>query len=122
MWLVLVFPSDTVISTWLPDSASVFIADVSAITKALEQTKDSVASKYISFTDLLLCLHALQHMKLKHPLIEMVIRKCIVLNLASKDIYFFGYRTILVLGAMKRQTLLPSLPWICQYILSTCYI
>ena len=42
-----VFPSNTVISMRLPDSASVFTAEVWAIIKALEQIKNSIASKYI---------------------------------------------------------------------------
>ena len=46
-----VFPSDTVISMRLPDSASIFTAEVWAIIKALEQITDSVASKCIIFTD-----------------------------------------------------------------------
>ena len=44
-----VFPSNTVISMRLPDSASIFTAEVWAIIKALEQIKDSNASKYIVF-------------------------------------------------------------------------
>ena len=76
-----VFPSNTVISM-----RSVFTAEVWAIIKALEQIKDSIASKYIVFTDSLSCLQALHHMKLEHPLIGMVIRKCVFLNIAKKDI------------------------------------
>ena len=72
----------------LPDSASVFTAEVWAIIKALEQIKISTASKYIVFTDSLSCLRALHHMKLEHPLIGMVIRKCLFLNIAKKDIVF----------------------------------
>ena len=53
-----------------------------------EQIKDSIASKYIVFTDSLSCLQALHHMKLEHPLIGMVIRKCGFLNIAKKDIVF----------------------------------
>ena len=49
MACVTVFPSDTIISIRLPDSASIFTAEVWAIIKALEQIKDSVASKYIFF-------------------------------------------------------------------------
>ena len=48
-----------------------------AIIKALEEIKYSVASKYIVFTDSLSCLQALQSMKLEHPLTGMVIRKCV---------------------------------------------
>ena len=44
-----VFPSNTVISMILPDSASVFTAEVWAIIKALEQIKDSIASKIHCF-------------------------------------------------------------------------
>ena len=51
------FQSNTVISMRLPDSASVFTAEVWAIIKALEQIKDSNASKYIVFTDLLFKHH-----------------------------------------------------------------
>ena len=89
LWLVLqFFPSNTVISMRLPDSASVFTGEVWAVIKALEQIKDSNASKYIVFTDSLSCLRALHHMKLEHPLIGMVIRKCVFLNIAKKDIVF----------------------------------
>ena len=70
-----VFPSNTV-----------FTAEVWAIIKALEQIKNSIASKYIVFTDSLSCLQALHHMKLEHPLIGMVIRKCVFLNIAKNDI------------------------------------
>ena len=52
-----VFPSNTVISMRLPDSASVFTADVWAIIKALEQIKDFNASKYIVLTDSLFKHH-----------------------------------------------------------------
>ena len=83
-----VFPSNTVISMRLPDSASVFTAEVWAIIKALEQINISTASKYIVFTDSLSCFQALHHMKLEHPLIGMVIRKCVFLNIAKKDIVF----------------------------------
>ena len=61
----------------LPDSASIFTAEIWAIIEALEEIKYSVASKYIVFTDSLSCLQALQSMKLKHPLIGMVILKCV---------------------------------------------
>ena len=83
-----VFPPNTVISMRLPDSASVFTAEVWAIIKALEQIKESFASKYIVFTDSLSCLQALHHMKMEHPLIGMVIRKGVFLNIANKDIIF----------------------------------
>ena len=72
-----VFPSDTLSSMRLPHSTSIFTAEICAIIKALELIKDSVASKYIIFSDSLLCLQALQYMKLEHPLIGMVIRKCV---------------------------------------------
>ena len=83
-----VFPSDITFSMRLPDSASVFTAEVWAIIKTLERIKDSIASKCIVFTDSLLCLQALHHMKLEHPLIGMVIRICVFLNIAKKDIVF----------------------------------
>ena len=80
-----VFPSNTVISMRLPDSASIFTAEIWATIKALEEIKYSVASKYIVFTDSLSCLQALQSMKLEHSLIGMVRRKCVVFNFAKKD-------------------------------------
>ena len=82
-----VFPSNTVISMRLPDSASVFTAEVWAIIKALEQIKMSTASKYIVFTDSLSCLQALHHMKLEHPLIGMVIRKCLFKYCQKKTVF-----------------------------------
>ena len=62
-----VFPSDTVIFKRLPDSASIFTAEVWAMIKPLEQIKDSVASKYVIFTDSLSCLEALQYLNLEDP-------------------------------------------------------
>ena len=70
-----VCPSNTEISMRLPDSASVFTAEVWAIIKALEEIKDSNASKYIVFT-LMFVSPSFNHMKLEDPLIGMVIRKC----------------------------------------------
>ena len=72
----------------LPDSASIFTAEVWAIIKALEKINNSVASKYIMFTGSLFYLQALQHMKLEHPLIGMVIWKCVFLNFAKNNIIF----------------------------------
>ena len=108
-----VLPSDTVIAMTLPDSASIFTAEVWVIIKALEQIKDSVASMYIIFTDSLPCLQTLQYIKLEHPLIRMVIQKCVFLNFANKDITFCWVPSHVALGAIKRQLLLPSLLWIC---------
>ena len=62
-----VFPSDRIISMRLPDSASIFSAEVWANIKALEQIRDS-------------CLQVLKYMKLEHALIGFVIRKCVFLN------------------------------------------
>ena len=77
LWLVLqFFPSDTVISMRFTDSASIFTAEISEIIKVLEQIKDSDVFKYIIYTDSLSCIHTFQYMKLEHPLIGMVIRKC----------------------------------------------
>ena len=68
----------TVISMKLPDFSSIFTAEVWAINKALEQIKDSVAFKYMIFiAATLLCLQALQYMKLEHQLIGKVIRMCL---------------------------------------------
>ena len=69
-----ILPSDIVISKRLPDTASTFTAEIWAIIKAMEKLKDSVASKYIIFTDSLSCLQALQYMKQEYPLIGIVIR------------------------------------------------
>ena len=80
MWLVLVFPW---FSMRLPVSAFIFTAEIWPIINALEQIKDSVASKYMILTDSLSCLQALQYMKVEHTLIGMVIRKCVFWNVAN---------------------------------------
>ena len=82
------FPSDTEFCMRLPDLASVFTAKIGAIIKALEEIKNASASKFIILTDSLLCLQALLYMKLEHPLIGMVIRKSVFLNIVNKDIIF----------------------------------
>ena len=46
-----VFPSDTEFSLRLPDSASIFTAEIWAIIKALGEIKNASASKFIIFTD-----------------------------------------------------------------------
>ena len=81
-----VFPSDTEFSMRLPDSASIFTAEIWAIIKALDGIKNVSASKFIIFTDSLSCLQALLYMKLEQPLIGMVIRKYVSLNIATKNI------------------------------------
>ena len=83
-----VFPLDTEFSMRLPDSASIFTAEIWAIIKALDEMKNASASKFIIFTDSLSCHQALLYMKLEHSLIGMVIRKCVFLNIANKDIIF----------------------------------
>ena len=82
MRLVLVFPSNTLISKRLPDSASVFTA--------LEQIKDSIPSKYIVFTDSLSYLQALHHIKMEHPLIAMVTRKCLFKFKKKRHCFLLG--------------------------------
>ena len=67
----------------------------------MKQINDSLASKYIIFTHSLSCLQALQYMKLEHPLIGMVIRKCVVLNFVNKDIICVRYQAMLALEVIK---------------------
>ena len=83
-YVACVFPSDTELSMRLSDSAFIFTAEI----WSLEEIKNASASKFIIFTDSLLCLQALLYMKLEHPLIGMAIRKCVFLNIANKDIIF----------------------------------
>ena len=83
-----VFRSDTEFSMRLPDSASNFTTEIWAFFKAMDEIKNASASKFIFFTDSLSCLQALLYMKLVYPLIGMVIRKCVFLNIAKKDIVF----------------------------------
>ena len=78
------------ISMRLSDSVFVSTAEVWAIVKALEQIKESRASKFIIYTDSLSCLHALQYMKLEHPLTGMVIIKCVFLNLPIKIFFLLA--------------------------------
>ena len=100
-----VFLSNTIISMRLPDSASIFTAEIWAIIKALEE-RNSIVSKYFVFTDSLSCLQALQSMKLEHPLIGMVIRKCLFLKFDNKNIIFCW---VLALEVTKKQTLVSML-------------
>jgi len=81
-----VFPSNT-ISKRLPDSASIFSAEIQAILDALNKIKTSDASKFVIFTDSLSCLQALHNMKLEHPLVGMVIRKCVFLSSKKKIVF-----------------------------------
>ena len=83
-----VFPSDFTFSMRLPNSASIFTAEICAIIKALDIFLNASASKFMIFTDSLSCLQARLYMKLEHPLIGMAIRKCVFLNIAKKDIVF----------------------------------
>ena len=55
--------------------------------KALEEENNQLHPN-ILFLYSLSCLQALQSMKLEHPLIGMVLRKCVVLNFHNKDIIF----------------------------------
>ena len=73
-WIVLVFLSNTTISMILPDSSSIFTAEIWAIIKTLQEI---MLHPNIVFTDSVSCPQALQFMKLEHPLIGMVIRKSV---------------------------------------------
>ena len=81
-----VFPSDTTFFMRLPNSASIFTAEIWAIIKVLEEIKNNYASKFIIFSDSLSCFQALLYMKLEHPLIGTAIGKCVFLNIANKNI------------------------------------
>ena len=81
-------PSNTKFSIRLPDSASIFTAEIRSIIIALVENKNASASKFIMFTDSVSCFQALLYKKLEHPLIRMVIRKCVVLNIANKNIIY----------------------------------
>ena len=58
-----VFP---LISMRLPDSACIYTTEIWSIIKALEEIKDSVASKYIIFTVTLSCRQYLHYITVKH--------------------------------------------------------
>ena len=79
LWHQLVFPSNY-ISMKLPDSPSVFNAKVWLIIKVMDEIEKLDASKLIIFTYSLSCLQALHTMKLDHPLIGLVVRKCVFLS------------------------------------------
>ena len=72
----------------LSDLASVFMAEVWAIVKHLEQITNASSSNYIVFTDSLSCLQTLQHMKLEHPLIWDGDTKMCLFNLYEHEDYF----------------------------------
>ena len=96
---------------------AVFTAETWAIIIALKEIKNASSSKCIVITDSLSCIQALQYMKLEHPLIGMVIRKCLLKDFANKDIIFVRYPAILALKVTKRMTLLPSL--LCSCLVPT---
>ena len=53
-------------------------------------------------------------MKLEHPLIGMVIQKCVFLKFDNKEkLFCVGYPAIMALDMMEMQTLLKSLRWTC---------
>ena len=81
-----VFPSDSTFSMRLPDSASIFTAEIWAIIKALEEIKNASASKFIIFRDSLSCLQTLLYMKLEHP-----------------SLFYVRSPAMLASGVMKRQ-------------------
>ena len=95
------FPSDAILSMKLPDSTVVFITEMWAIIKTLEDIKNSVATKYIVFTD---SLQTLLYMKLEHPLTGMVIWKCVVLTFDKRTLVYVGYTSMMASGIMRRQT------------------
>ena len=99
------FPSET-ISKRLHNAASIFTAEAQVIIDALDQIQHLQASKSIIFTDSLSCLQALQWLRLGHPLIGIVIRRCFFLS-SNKEIVFCWVPATLVLEVMKTKTWLP---------------
>ena len=96
MWLV--FPSSTTLCMRLPDSASIFTAEIGAIIKALEQIKDYVAFKYIVFKDSLSDSAAKSALELPHANVSVPI---LILNivLAYQPICSFHWRTSFILSS-----------------------
>ena len=92
-----VFPSNTVISMSLPDSASIFTAEIWEIIKALEERKTSCCIQ----------IHCFYRLTFVSPSFTMYETG------TSLDwcafFYFVGYLAILVLEVMKRHTPLPRL-------------
>ena len=110
---------DSVIPTRLPDSASVFTAEIWAIIEDLKPIKDSVASKYIIFLQTPFCDSSLYNiLNLEHRLIGMVIRKFVFLNFAVWVPSHIGIRG----NEKQKQPLLPSLFWIYLMTILVCPI
>ena len=74
MWIRWIVLSNTKMSMILPDSSSIFTAEIWAIIKTLEEI---MLHPNIVFTDSVSCPQALRSMKIEHPLIGMVIRKSV---------------------------------------------
>ena len=90
------FPSNSVITIRLPDSAFIFTAEIWSIINVLEEIKKLIASKYIVLTD---------------PLDWDGDTKVCLQNFAIKTLLFVRYPAILALEITERQTLLSSLAW-----------
>ena len=109
------FPSDTVISMILPDSPSLFIAEIWAIIKAQEEIKNASSTKYIVFTNSLSSLQASQYIYKAGISLDWDgdMKVCRLFYFPIKTLFFVGHPTILALGVTKWQTLLPNLLWSC---------
>ena len=101
-------PSDTY-KCRLPDSASIFSAEIKAIDLALDHTEQSRNSDFIIFSDSLSVLQSLHNRHIENPLLLDVLLK---LNELAElnNIVFVGFPVMLGLKATKKPVSLQNRP------------
>ena len=103
-----VTPSDTY-KCRLPDSASIFSAEIRAIDLAVDHIEQSRNSDFIIFSDSLSVLQSLHNRHIKNPLLLDVLLKHSELA-ELNNIVFVGFPVMLGLKARKKPTSLQKRP------------
>ena len=71
----------------IPNECSIFTAEARALLLALEQIETSNERNFLICTDSISCLHALNHLKTDHPLLNKIFLKLNFMTIAGYDIH-----------------------------------
>ena len=97
-------------TTRLPNTASIFSAELYAISLALALIRRSKESNFVIFSDSMSSLQSLSGFKLEIHFVQNIIKDYTHFTNSGKTIFFTGYQAMSTLWAMRGLTLLFHCP------------
>ena len=85
----------------LPDNSSIFTAEAKAIDIELYHIRDQSEKQFIIYSDSLSVLKSLKDLHHRNPLIQQILKKCIITFQFQKKLYFVGFPATLIFVEMN---------------------